>query len=70
MGLAEIGRCCTMPVEPFEQVEFARPHERRLVRFRVIVSQHVQDPVHDEQSQLVVERSGVIGELRQRRPRG
>ncbi len=63
MALAEAGRRSAAPVEPFEQVEFTRSHQRGLVGFRVVVAEHVQDPVDDQQRQLVVERAGVLGEL-------
>ena len=46
-----------------EQGALAVAHHARLLRFEVIVSEHVQDAVHDEQRQLVVERAGVGGGL-------
>ena len=41
-----------------------------LVGLGVVVPEHVQDAVHDQQGQLVVERAGVLGRLPLRRPPG
>jgi hypothetical protein len=44
-----------------EVVELAGTHRRRLVRFGVIVTEHVENPVHHQQGQFVVEAAGVRG---------
>ena len=52
-----------VPVEGAQVFELAAPHHRGLVGFGVVVAEDVQDPVHDQQGDLVVERAGVVGEL-------
>ena len=51
-------------------LEFAGSHDLGLVGFGMVVTEDVQDAVHDEQGDLVVERAGVVDELRERRPSG
>ena len=46
-----------MPVQGGEQLEFTGAHDVGLVRFGMIVAEHVQDPVDDKQRNLVVERA-------------
>ena len=61
MLLRESGRRRAVPVVLLEQRPFALAHDTRLAGLGVVVAEHVQDAVHDEQGELVVERPGVCG---------
>ncbi len=52
-----------MPMMRFEQHSFALSHLDCLVGSSMIVTEDVQDPVHDQQRDLIVEGSGMIGRL-------
>ena len=47
----------------FEQHTLARLHACGFVSIEVIMAEHVQDSVHDQQRELVVDRAGVIGRV-------
>ena len=67
--LAEADRRGTVPVQGLQQVDLAGPHAGTLLGLGVVVAEHVQDAVDDEQRQLVVDRAGVGGRLRRRHAR-
>ena len=50
-------------VKALEQLAFAPLHLLGLLGLRVVVAQQVEQAVHDEQPELVVERPVVIGRL-------
>ena len=64
--LSERRRHGSVPVVLRQQDALALAHRGGLVRFGMIVAEHVKDAVHDEQRQLVVDAAAVIG----RRGRG
>src|SRR5690554_387715 len=53
-----IGGCSSSVVE-LEELPLLGLHHRRLLRVRVVVAEHVEDPVDDEQRDLVVVGAGV-----------
>ena len=53
-----------------EQLELPGAHRDALVLLGVVVAEHVEHAVDDEQGELVVDRPGVVGRLAARRPSG
>src|SRR5688572_12761152 len=59
--LPEAGRCRAVPVQRGEMLELATTHANGFAGCRMIVAEHVQHAVNDQQGQFVVERAGVGG---------
>lgn len=63
MPSEERRRRTTHPVVQLEQLQLARLHRVQLIVVSVIVAEHVEDAVDDEQGELVVDRASVAGGL-------
>ncbi len=63
MDLTEAVGCGPVPVQLAQEGEFPRPHPDRLVGFGVVVAEHVQDAVHEQEGQFVLQGAGVAGGL-------
>lgn len=50
-----------MPVMFLQQFDLSLAHSIARRRFVMIVAEHVQDSVHDEQCDLIVDGAGMIG---------
>ena len=59
----ETGWHRAIPVVALEQKHFEFAHISGLLGLSVVVAEHVEHAMHDEEREFIVEGSGVLGEL-------